>query len=299
MDAVNARAMEHYKGEDSLSRLPPDVLLRRAELLQAMGADDIERAGFDPAMTDVRERGAEFQREAWRETRYLLDQQPDDPERIFAHAQSEYYVGNNYLIQRGKSLKERSLAARPNFLAYRDLARRLVKADPANLTWQRELGFAEGNVCSSNLAIMDDPKAMLQACLNASTAMEAVWKSNPDGLMPIFDLANRYAWNADAYLALGDSGQAIALRRKQLELTERAARLHPKDIRATTAKMLARFGIAKLLHQLARWQEAGVEIDGAARIIASMRRTDPENGDWKDRENQIATLANKIRRREK
>jgi uncharacterized membrane protein YidH (DUF202 family) len=298
MDAVNARAMEHYGGESDLGSLPPDVLLRRAKLLQAMGADAIDRAGFNPAMADVRERGADFHREAWRETKHLLDQEPDDAERIFAHAQSEYYLGAIELSDPSRDRKERTKSTRPHYLAYRDLARKLVKIDPKNVDWLRELAYGEGNVCQIGIDLRDDLKATLQACHNSRVAMEQVWRANPDNLNDTLNLANELAWEADARLATGDPETGIALRQRQLELTGQAVRNHPKDMRAILGDMLARLGFATFFVSLKRWDEAEVQARLAADRISAMRRSDPANGDWKDREGQVGRLLEAIRRRE-
>ena len=298
MDAVNDRAMAHYKGEQDLGGLPPDIVLRRAKLLQAMGADELERAGYDPAAGQVRARAAALQREAWRETKHLLDQKPDDPARIFAHAQSEFYLGSNYLADPTLERKTRARSALPHFLTYRALARKLIENDRNNLTWMDEVGYAEGNVCQVGLDIGEALTEAAQACRNATTAKETVWRGRAGDLDATNNLANTLAWEADARLAIGDAEGAIALRRRQLDLVQQVARLHPKDARALTFNMLARLGMAGLLAKLKRWDEAEQHANAAAVLTAKMRQTDPANGDWKDREVQITRMLGAIKRRE-
>ena len=82
--AVNESAMAYYRGQD-LAKLTDDELRQRAKLLQAMGEDDEKRG-------DLAKARAAFV-EAHRTTAKLLADRPNDTARIFAHAQSEYWVG--------------------------------------------------------------------------------------------------------------------------------------------------------------------------------------------------------------
>ena len=86
MGAVNSRAMTYYGQQGNLASLPADSLERRARVLHAMGEDDEKKGELAAAL-------AKF-REAHRTTAALLKQDPKNPDRIFAHAQSEYYVGS-------------------------------------------------------------------------------------------------------------------------------------------------------------------------------------------------------------
>ena len=67
-----------------ISRLTPDQLLQRATLLQGM-AKDAEKAG------DLKAAHASAQA-ALATTTALLAAKPNDPKRLFAHAQSEYWI---------------------------------------------------------------------------------------------------------------------------------------------------------------------------------------------------------------
>src|SRR6185312_9998284 len=115
-------------------RLPVDSLARRARILQAIGEDDEERGRPEAAL-------AEFH-EAWRTTSALLAKAPDDPERIFDHAQSEYYLG---LVDYDK---KRYGGAERGFQKYRYYIGRLKQVAPHDSRTFHEMGYAEGALCS-------------------------------------------------------------------------------------------------------------------------------------------------------
>ena len=128
---VNAGALRYYRGQD-LAHLGAAALAQRARLLLASGEDD-ETAG---RYLDAR---AEF-REAKRTTAALLAARPRDLDRLFADAQSDYWLG---LIAWRLGDDQ---AAEAGFTAYAALARRLARADPARIDWLREAADADSEL---------------------------------------------------------------------------------------------------------------------------------------------------------
>ena len=113
LQTVNKRALAYYARQPDLAGLPLDSLERRARILQAMGEDDLKRGDRAAAL-------AQF-REAYRVTNMLLLTAPQDAQRLFAHAQSEFWLGYVDFMQ------DRNEAALPRFRSYRSLAQRLVQ----------------------------------------------------------------------------------------------------------------------------------------------------------------------------
>src|SRR5690606_28132849 len=118
LESVNERALAYYGEERDLSRLPSASLERRARIFHAMGEDDHRRGNLDAAV-------AKFQ-EAHRATNALLAGQPADPDRIYAHAQSEFWLGYTDFLQ------EEHGRAQPHFEKYLQLAQQLVQMEPGN-----------------------------------------------------------------------------------------------------------------------------------------------------------------------
>ncbi|MEJ0024876.1 MAG: toll/interleukin-1 receptor domain-containing protein [Rhizomicrobium sp.] len=215
MTAVNERALKYYTDQD-LSRLPPDSLERRARTLHAMGEDDETRGDRNAALKNFQE--------AERTTGALLAAAPNDPERLFDHTQSEYWIGLHNYMQKNFA------AAKPYFLAYKQLVDRMIAIAPENPKYMRELGYAEGDLCSLAIQPPRDGLAALRLCKAALAQMEAVARHAHWSAEAMSDVANRHGWLADAYLANDDREHAIAERRAQDRIMRRLMAADPLNM---------------------------------------------------------------------
>lgn len=279
MSSVNERAMAHYAGERDLGSLPDETLERRARLLQAMTEDDLQTAAV--------ERGRIEAAEAYRITADLLRRDPTNADRIFNHAQSEYWVGYAAFIQHDYVTTEQ------HWQAYRELAERLVAIDPKQTKWQYEVVHAEGNLCTLALATPPKPPAALPHCVVASRAMERITAVLPHDLQARLDLANRYAWQADALTGMGDIAGALQLRERQHALVATAAREFPGDARADEARLLAEIGLGRALMRTGRATEAQAAAARARQIADLLHRKDPANLNWAGWIEMIADITTK------
>lgn len=267
LGSVNQRAIAYYGAQGDLDRLPKSSLERRARVLLAMGEDDQRRGRLDTALAEYRE--------AQRVTGTLLADAPNDPERVFADAQSEFYLGyTDYQ-------RNRFAAARPHFQAYLDLAKRLGKLQPGATRSLRELGYAQGNMCSLELESKADPAVAIGACTRALTAMELVARRLPGDPGVRSDLANRQAWIGDALRAAGRRPEALAHRREQARIVDGLLRSDPLNASYRQDWMLSRYSIALLLDELGEKVEARRNALQARAAADQLMRTDPENRDWR------------------
>jgi len=202
---ANARALRYY-GEQDLATLPPDVLARRARAIMTMGEDAME------AKETARARAAFLQ--ANRITHALIEREPNQYDVVFAHAQSEFYLGMLHF-------KAGELAAtEPHFEAYAALAHRLTKLKPADPRSAEEVSYATGNLCALRLKqrAMDRAVALCEEALHAT---EALARNEPDVEQRWRDVANRQGWLADAQVVVGNFDAALKLRRQQVALLNR------------------------------------------------------------------------------
>ena len=267
MAAVNERAMQHYDAMKDLSGLPDDVLERRARLLSAMGEDALNTKGGEAQAEAI------F-RQSWRTTADLLRRRPNDPQRLFDHAQSEYWLGAVPFSRADRA------AARPHFEAYRALVARLEQLEPAAERTRREVGYAESNLCGLALIAPAEPQGAARHCQQAATAKEALAKASPDDVQSQIDFANGLGWLADARRANGDPGAATAIRRRQVDLVEHLAARFPDDYRVLHFLMMARVGLAMHARHIGDYELADTMKAAAADILAKLTRHDPANREW-------------------
>jgi len=230
MDAVNARAMAHYSKQD-LSALPADSLTRRARLLQAMGEDEAQRGRFAEA-----ERKFE---EAARTTAAVLAQRPDDPDAIFADAQSEFWTG--YAAWQQGNLETTGR----HWRAYLDRAKALAAREPGKLRSLMELGYAHGNICEWSMRQSKDPSQALPWCQKATGFMRQAVGMPGATRQNRLDLANRLGWEADVLSKAGKFGQIIALRREEAALLDTMLQREPDNFELRQRRLWPEIGMAK------------------------------------------------------
>lgn len=214
LSTVNVRALRYYTDQD-LAHLPPESLERRARLLHAMGEDDEARGDMAAALK-------QFQ-EARRTTGALLAAAPNDPERIFAHAQSEYWVA--YIDWR----QDRFPAAKAGFERYAALAGRLLAIDPANPDWRMEAGYAESNLGMMALRDRGDAVGAQASFTRALDQFQAADRARPGDANIRRELADAFGWLADSQLAQGRFEAARASRLEEARLIADLRAADPKN----------------------------------------------------------------------
>jgi tetratricopeptide (TPR) repeat protein len=248
--SVNERALAHYAQQD-LSALSPDELERHARILHAMGEDDVTRGRLDHAL-------AEF-REAARTTAALLAARPTDPERIFAQAQSQYWIGR---VAEKRDDLENALAAYRNYLTQAELLNRIKPGDPR---YAAELAYAENNLGSVNLGLHRPAEARthFSRALAHFLALETL---EPGKEVWVSKVANAHAWVADSWFDEARYPEARAER-----LTERKLKQGLLD--RDPANRAYRYALVVTDRALARIDAAEHRYPPAEAMLLSLRDT--------------------------
>ena len=271
LGTVNDRAHAYYAAQN-LDALPVDSIERRARLLHLMGADEDRSGHLDRAVPKWRE--------AHRATAALLARAPNDKDRIFGHAQSEFWLG--FAALQRKDLK----TARFYFEAYRRLAQRLVAIDPENPTYRQEAAYADGNLCTLSHA---DKQAAAEArvaiCRSALELMQDAARRTPaDKVDPVMvQVGNYHAWLAGALETAGDLKQAEVQYIAQSKITDDLLARDPRNMEHRDTWVVTEFSVARIEAATGRVAEARARLLHAQEVIAKMRAFDPANTVWASR----------------
>lgn len=263
MTAVNQRALAYY---DRQGELNAHDAAMRARVLQALGEDDLaESRGVDAL--------ARF-REAYAATAALVAALPDDPEVIYTHAQSEYWLGEHH-ASRGEW--PRALAY---FTRYAAAAERLVAIEPGNTDYVMEAGYGASNIGRIRLHGLRDPVAAREAFLRALRWFERAERARPGDRLARRKQANAHAWLADTFYVQRQWRESLAARLRQHAISEALAVSYPADMELLFDLVRAERGVglltAMVVDRLAGMSYLLRAFENARRLTTH----DPSNQDW-------------------
>lgn len=280
MTKVNERAMDFYEGQGDLSEMPAESLERRARILHAMGEDDEKRGDLNKAL-------AKFT-EAHRVTETLLARDPENPDRIFGHAQSEYWVGYVAYLKKDWGTTEQ------HWLDYKKYANMLLVDDDQNPKWLREMGYAEGNLCTLTIA-RGQKLAAVRNCKSALDRMEQLTQLVPTNPQMLMDVANRHGWVADAYHRVGDRKNEVLHRYRRVEIISRLMSDDPNNRDIQDVWLVTQTELAKI----EGGKPAEARLLNAEKAVQPLIISDPGNQIWRQRLRLIKKTQNELKTGEK
>lgn len=259
---IGNRAIGYYEGQD-VKALTPDQLGRRARVLLMLGEADNKRGDLTAALARYETAAAT--------TSEQLARDPGNPQRMFDHAQSVFWVG--YIAwQRGDRI-----AAKTQFTEYHDLAQRLVATDPANEDWQAELDYAYSNL--GTLAMDDGEAEEAEGYFRKSLKIAQVRLAKaPDDADRVLAAGQVYAWLADALHLNNQLHAARNAREAELLLYDGVfkADFHGNLARAKTSALLRTAQLEIALGQLTAALKAATS---AVTLSKALFAADAENAD--------------------
>jgi tetratricopeptide (TPR) repeat protein len=263
LDGVGSRVLAYYQ-KVGTSELTDAALTQRSRALALMGQVADSRGDLA---------GAErLYREAATGTQEALNRAPDDPQRMFEHAQNIFWIGE-LARQRGDSS-----GAVASAREYQRLAIKMVATDPNNMKWriERQNADAELGIVLMSQRRFAEAARQFEGALRTIEAVAAVDPKNSEYQKSI---AESLAWLADSEAAQGHLAAAIAGRRQQIALLQRLIN-QSDDVQYRQKMIPARQGLGRLLAATGDLAGAVGElrqgVDEADRLIP----TEPNNMTW-------------------
>jgi tetratricopeptide (TPR) repeat protein len=267
LDSVGARALEYYEKQDT-SSLSDAGLAQRSKALTLIGEIAHTRGNLDAALR--------LYRQALAGTAEALRRAPENPQRVFDHAQNVFWVG--YIAWQRGGLDE----AERRFREYKQLADRMIAIDPAKPEWRLEAIYADTNL------------GTLQLRKRQYHAAAATYQRVLDGIEPLAAAApGNEAYSAQlrpalAYLAVaheteGARADALGLRERQLALLDRRAQLDPGNNKHKRSLMSTHRALGQLFALRGELAPAEDHMTTAVRLAEEILRTEPANTEWAHR----------------
>lgn len=263
LDAVGSRALEYFEKQDK-SELSDAALAQRSQALNLL-------AQIADARQDSRAARAGY-REAMRSTAELLERQPDDPQRLYDHAQNVFYLGE---IARNSGEAKRAEAS---FREYKALADRMVAIDPGNLKWQMEVFYGKENI---GINLFDQRRfaestRLFEDTLKPMEAGVRVDRQNSDYKR---EYSTLLAWLADSYAAQGKFDRAVAAREKQIAFLRQFSGTQ-SNVVFREHLIPAHFGLANLFLALGKAKPAVEQMRLSVAESERLLPIEPDNAYW-------------------
>jgi tetratricopeptide (TPR) repeat protein len=263
LDAVGSRALEYFAKQDK-SELSDAALVQRSRALTMMGEIAQTRGDLDGA----RARYAE----AMTGTAEMVRRAPDDPQRLFEHAQNVFWVGE---IGRQRGLLN---AAEASAQEYQRLAYRMAAIDPGEIRWRMETQYADAQLGIVYLARrrFADASAQFQKALATIERVAAGQPGNRDYQQ---NFSRDLAWLADSRRAEGKLDDAIAQRERQLALL---ARLNAagRDVLYRDHAIVAEQALGRLFASKGELRPALDHLQSAVAKAEALIPAEPDNMRW-------------------
>ena len=264
LDAVGARALEYFEKQDK-SDLSDEALAQQWKALTLMGEIAFNRGDLDGALRRYRE--------AYAGTAEALRRHPDDPQRMFDHAQSVYWVGE-VARQRG-AIDQAAL----QFREYRRLAERMIAAEPENHKWQLEGVYSAGNLGRVELdqARYPEAAATFQKSVSAMDQLTAAAPGNREYLELQLEMLG---YHADALDRAGKLDPAIQERQRQLALLGPSLAQERPDADLRRIAMIANMALSHLRFRRGDTQAALGHAAAAVEIGRRLVELEPNSANW-------------------
>ena len=264
LDSVGARALAYYEHQEK-ARLSDASLAQRSKALTLMGQIASDRGNVDSALR--------LYREAFESTAELVRREPDDPQRIFDHAQNVFYVGD-VARQRGDTR-----TAEASLHEYKRLATKLIASNPSKPEWQMEGIYADTNL---GILLLESGRYGEAATVfeNSLVDREKLAANAPDDVQFRKALISVLAWLAEAREKEGRLDDGLAQRERQISLLQPYINDTKSDAQYRREALVAYRAAGRLNTVRGNPSDGLEQLRTAVRIGEELTEAEPQNTDW-------------------
>ena len=261
MNDVNRRAQAYY-GDESVNGQLLD-----ARVLHAQGDDERIRGNIEGALSKFRL--------AEKITGRLHQQYPSNPDAIFGHAQSNYWLG--YMAEIKGDMR--------SALDYKELYAVLVR-DYSSLkgrdrSARMELGWSHNTLGAAYLKSANPDKATDHFKRYLAVFSKLVAEKSDD-TKARYSLMDANAWMADAKATQGNFAQARRHREEQVRQLDIMIKSDPANVDWKLRRGLALRALARTLKKQGDLNAALMTVDRALAQLNSRNGFDPANAEWRN-----------------
>ena len=266
LDGVGQRVLAYYHQQDA-AELSDAALLQRSRALSITAQVAYLRGNFGGA--------TRLYREAMAGTAEAVRRNPEDPQRLFDHAQNVFWIGD-LARQQGQISQAES-----SYREYKRLADQMVALQPDNLKWRMEVLYAAEDI---GITLKLQRRYAEAAQLFGSTLdpMQSLATVDPDNNVYQQEFSNLLGWFADTQSALGNLDSAIAARRRQIAFLEHVVANGKPAVGLRERLVSSHEGLGLLLAARGRIDEAIDEDRSALTQANGLLAIEPTNSEWRD-----------------
>jgi tetratricopeptide (TPR) repeat protein len=205
-------------------------------------------------------------------TAEAIRRNPDDPQRLYDHAQNQFYFAD-IATRRGQI--DRAEAA---FREYKRLADRMVELAPDNMKWRMEVQNADANLAT----VLTQRRRFNEAAAQWAQAykmIDALATADPDNRDYQQSLVESIAWYADAESDAGHLDSAIALRLRNVDLLTRLV-ARTQDVNYQYRLILAERALGNLYAFQDKMDLALQHMRTAVGQADRLAQIEPDNAKW-------------------
>jgi tetratricopeptide (TPR) repeat protein len=265
LDGVGARVLAYYEKQDA-SELPDSALLQRSRALSLTAQVAYLRGDANTAQ--------QLYRNAMRGTAEAVRRSPDEPQRLFDHAQNVFWIGE---LARERSDIGQAEAA---YREYKRLADRMVAIEPDNLRWRMEVFYANENlgIVLLNQRRFADAVGRFEGSLRPMESLASIDPANAEYQK---ELSNVLAWLADAERAQGRLKIATALRERQISFLNRLISNEKTNVEFRQQLIPAHQALGILLISTGEIERGIDQLRKGVAVADRLMPVEPDNVLWK------------------